>query len=107
MTVIAITMLQLKPGVRWQDAQATIKTGNDLIRKHGGENVTTMAAMLAGEMSGNVGTLWTAPDWARFGEVFNAIMNDSEIQALMESSTGPDGPTLGWSTYVNQTIPDL
>jgi hypothetical protein len=35
MTVIAITMLQLKPGIRWQDAQATIKSGNDLIRKQG------------------------------------------------------------------------
>jgi hypothetical protein len=97
MAVIAITALDLKPG-RWDDAQGVIKTGNGLIKKHGGENVTTMVAMLAGPASGRVSTLWTTPDWESFGKVFNALMADS---------MGPDGPSVSFDTYVNQAIPDL
>jgi hypothetical protein len=106
MTVIAITVLELKPG-RWEDAQGVIKTGNALIKKHGGENVTTMVGMLAGPASGSVSTLWTTTDWESFGKAFNALMADPELTALMTDSMGPDGPTVGFDTYVNQTIPDL
>ena len=42
MTVVSLTALHLKPGINWDDAQKTLKQGNDLVRKHGGENVTAM-----------------------------------------------------------------
>ena len=48
MTVVSLTALHLKPGINWDDAQKTLKQGNDLVRKHGGENVTAMVTMAAG-----------------------------------------------------------
>jgi hypothetical protein len=107
MAIVSLTAIQLKPGARWEDAQKSIKAGNDLVRKHGGENVTAMVTMLAGEATGTVTTLWTASNWSVFGMVQNALMADPEVQALMAESTGPNGSTLGWSTYVSQTIPDM
>jgi hypothetical protein len=106
MAIVCQTAMDIKPG-RWDDAQKSLKAGNELQRKHGAENVTTMVTMLAGPNTGTVTTLWSAPDWESFGKVFNAIMADPEILALMASSTAADGPTSGWSTYVSQTIPDM
>jgi hypothetical protein len=34
-------------------------------------------------------------------------MADPEVTALMTDSMGPDGPAVGFDTYVNQTVPDL
>ena len=96
----------LKPG-RWEEAMGVIKTGNDLVKKHGGENVATMVSMAAGPASGRVSTIWTAADWAAYGKVMNGLMADPELNELMATSMGPDGPTLGFETYVSQTIPDL
>ena len=80
-----------------------MKAGNDLVKKHGGENVTTMVTMIAGENTGTVTTLWTALDWAKFGEVQNAVMGDAAVQALMVTGA----QTSRWSTYVSQTIDDM
>ena len=57
--------------------------------------------------SGRVTTIWTAADWAAYGKVMNGLMADPELNELMATSMGPDGPTLGFETYVSQTIPDL
>jgi hypothetical protein len=104
MPVVSLTAIQLKPGVNWEDAQKSLKKGNDLVRKHGGENVTAMVGMAAGEATGTVSLVYTAANWAKFGQVQDAMMADPEMQALMAD---PNGPSTGWSTYVMQTIPDL
>lgn len=104
MPVVSLTAIHLKPGVRWEDAQKSLKQGNDLVRKHGGENVGAMVGMAAGPATGTVSLVWTAPDWARFGGVQNALMADPEMQALMAD---PNSPASGWDTYVMQTIPDI
>ena len=104
MPVISITAIQLKPGVNWEDAQKSLKKGNDLVRKHGGENVTAMVGMAAGPATGTVSLLYTAADWTKYGQVQDALMADPEMQALMAD---PKSPTAGWDTYVMQTIPDL
>jgi len=104
MTVVSLTALHLKPGTNWDDAQKTFKKGNDLLRKHGGENVTMMATMAGGEATGTLTLLYTAADWTSYGKVQDAIMADPEMQAIM---TDPNGPTSGWNTYVSQTIPDM
>ena len=54
MTVVSLTALHLKPGINWDDAQKSLKKGNDLVRKHGGENVTAMVTMAAGPATGTV-----------------------------------------------------
>ena len=106
MAVINMTVLQFKPG-RWEEGVASIKAGNELIRKHGGENVSAMVTMMAGPATGTVSTLWTTEDYASYGKIFNAVMNDPETQALIASSMGPDGATVSFHTYVSQTIPDV
>jgi hypothetical protein len=104
MTVVSLTALHLKPGINWDEAQKTLKKGNDLVRKHGGENVTTLVTMAAGPATGTVTLLYTAADWASYGKLQDALMADPELQALM---TDPNSPTVGWDTYVSQTIPDI
>ena len=104
MPVVSLTAIHLKPGVSWEEAQKSIKKGNDLVRKHGGENVTAMVGMAAGPATGIVSLVYTAEDWTKYGQVQDSLMGDPEMQALMAD---PKGPTTTWDTYVMQTIPDL
>ena len=103
MTIMSMTAIHPHPGASWEEIQKNVKAGNDLTRKNGGENVTTMVTMIAGEATGTVTSFWTAPDWAKFGQVQEAIMGDPEVLALM----GTGGQTATWSTYVSMTIPDM
>jgi hypothetical protein len=48
--------------------------------------------------------LYTAADWAKYGQLQDALMADPDLQAIM---TDPNSPTSGWSTYLMQTIPDM
>ena len=104
MTIVSLTAIHPKPGASWDDLQKTLKRGNDLVRKHGGENVTTLATMAAGPATGTVTLLYTAADWASYGRLQDELMADPEMQALMAD---PNSPTAGWDTYLSQTIPDL
>src|SRR4249919_2308559 len=104
MTIVSLTAIRPKPGASWEDIQKSLKEGNDLVRKHGGENVTAMVTMAAGPATGTVTLLYTAADWGSYGKLQDALMADPELQALM---TDPNSPTAGWDTYVSQTIPDL
>ena len=104
MAIVSVTAIQMKPGSNWEDAQKSLKKGNDLARKHGAENVTAMVALAAGEATGTVTILSTSPDWTTYGKVQDAMMADPEMQALMAD---PNNPAAGWSTYVSQTIPDM
>jgi hypothetical protein len=104
MTIVSATTFHTKPGASWEDIQKHIKKGADLSRKHGGENVTTMAAMAAGTATGTLTMLSTNTDWTSYGKFVDAVMADPETQALM---TDPNSPVASWDTYVFQTIPDL
>jgi hypothetical protein len=103
MTIMSMTAVHPHPGASWEEIQKNVKAGNDLTRKLGGENVTAMVTMIAGEATGTVTTIWTAPDWVKFGQVQEAMMTDPELLGLM--ATG--GLTATWSTYVSMTIPDM
>jgi hypothetical protein len=104
MPVVSLTAIHLKPGVSWEEAQKSLKKGNDLVRKHGGENVTAMVGMAAGPATGIVSLVYTAEDWSKYGQVQDSLFADPELQALMAD---PNSPTATWDTYVMQTIPDL
>jgi hypothetical protein len=104
MPVVSLTAIQLKPGVSWEEAQKSLKKGNDLVRKHGGENVTAMVGMAAGTATGTVSLVYTAEDWTKYGQLQDSLFADPEMQALMAD---PNSPAAGWDTYVMQTIPDL
>ena len=47
--------------------------------------------------------LSTVEDWARYGQVQQALMDDPEMQAVMLEG----GQIATWQTYVSQTIPDM
>jgi hypothetical protein len=104
MTVVSLTAIQAKPGASWEDIQKHLKKGNDLVRKHGAENVTALVGMAAGTATGTVTILATSADWSSFGKFQDAIWADPEMQALVAD---PKGPVASWDTYVLQTIPDL
>jgi hypothetical protein len=104
MTVVSATVLHTKPGASWEDIQTHIKKGSDLARKHGAENVTTMAGMAAGTATGTLTILGTSADWTSYGKVQDAFMADPEAQALLAD---PNSPVASWDAYVFQTIPDL
>jgi hypothetical protein len=104
MTVVSLTALHTKPGASWGDIQKHLKKGNDLVRKHGGENVTVLAGMAAGTATGTLSILGTTADWTSYGKFQDALMADPELQSLIDD---PNSPVASWDTYVFQTIPDM
>jgi multidrug efflux pump subunit AcrB len=103
MTIISLVTIHPNPGVSWDEVQKQLKKANDLARKHGSENVTTLVTMVGGDATNTIGVLSTAEDWAQFGKVQQGLMNDPEMQALMVEA----GQIANWQTYVSQTIPDM
>jgi hypothetical protein len=103
MTIVSLTALHPKPDASWEDMQTQIRTANELVRKHGGENVTTLAGMAAGPATGTVTILSTSPDWSKYGTTMDSLMADPDMQALMVAASA----IATWDTYVLQTIPDL
>ena len=103
MTIVGFTTIHPNPGVKWDDVQKQIKKACDLARKHGAENVTVLATMIGGAATNTIGILSSTEDWAKFGQVQQALMGDPEMQAAMLEG----GQIATWQTYVNQTIPDI
>ena len=100
MTIVSLVTIHPNPGVQWDDLQKQLKKANDLARKHGAENVTTLVTMIGGDATNTIGVLSTAEDWAGFGKIQQALMNDPAMQALMVEA----GQIANWRTYVSQTI---
>ena len=103
MTIVALLTIHPRPGVKWDDVQKQLKKACDLSRKHGAENVTVLATTIGGAATNTIGLLSTVEDWARFGQVQQALMGDPEMQASMIEA----GQIATWETYVSQTIPDM
>ena len=100
MTIVSYVAIHPNPGVQWDEVQKQLKKTSDLARKHGAENLTVMATMVGGPATNTIGVLSTAEDWARYGQVQQALMGDPEMQAdLIEA-----GQIGTWETYVSQTI---
>ena len=104
MTIVLATTLHTKPDASWEDIQKHIKKGSDLVRKHGAENVATMAGMAAGTATGTLTIVGTSADWTSYGKFQDAFNADPEVLAFL---TNPNSPVAGWDAYVFQTIPDL
>jgi len=103
MTIISLVTVHPNPGVSWDDVQKQLKKANDLARKHGAENVTTLVTMVGGDATNTIGILSTVEDWARYGQVQDALMKDPEMTALLVEGS----QIATWQTYLSQTIPDL
>lgn len=103
MTIISLVTIHPNPGVGWDDLQKQLKRANDLARKHGAENVTTLVTMIGGDATNTIGILASAEDWSRYGQIQDALMKDPDMQALLVEAA----QIANWQTYVSQTIPDL
>ena len=103
MTIVSLITVHPNPGVAWDDVQKQLKKGCDLARKHGAENVTVLVTMIGGSATNTVGILSTAEDWARYGQIQQAMMDDPKMQEVMLEA----GQIATWETYLSQTIPDM
>ncbi|HET9875257.1 MAG TPA: hypothetical protein VFQ37_05760 [Mycobacterium sp.] len=103
MTIVALTTVQPRPGVKWDDVQKQLKKACDLARKHGAENVTVLVTMIGGPATNTIGVLSSAEDWARYGQIQQALLNDPAMQAVLVEA----GQIATWESYVSQTIPDM
>jgi multidrug efflux pump subunit AcrB len=103
MTIVSLVTVHPNPGVSWDDVQKQLKKANDLARKHGAENVTTLVTMVGGDATNTIGILSTAENWSRYGQIQDALMQDPAMQALLVEGS----QIATWQTYVSQTIPDL
>jgi hypothetical protein len=101
MTIVSQTVIHPKPGASWDDLQKQIKKGNDLVKKHGAENVATMVGMASGPETGTLSVISTSADWTTYGKVQEALMGDPEMQALMADA---NSPVASWDTYVSMTL---
>ena len=45
MAIVSLTAIHPNPGTSCKEIQKNVKAGNDLVKKHGGENVTTMVTI--------------------------------------------------------------
>jgi hypothetical protein len=103
MTIVQSTIIHPRPGVEWGDVQKQIKKACDLARNHGAENVTVLATMIGGPATNAIVVLASAEDWAKFGKLQQAFLNDPKTQAVMQEG----GQIATWESYVSQTIPDM
>jgi hypothetical protein len=103
MTIVQSTIIHPRPGVEWGDVQKQIKKACDLARNHGAENVTVLATMIGGPATNAIVVLASAEDWAKFGKLQQAFLNDPKTQAVMQEG----GLIATWESYVSQTIPDM
>ena len=100
MTIVSMTLIRPQSGEVWADLQKQIKSACDIASKHGAENVTVLATMIGGPETNTVGILATSEDWAKYGQVQQAMLGDPEMQALLLAA----GKLATWETYVSQTL---
>jgi hypothetical protein len=100
MAIVTLVTVHPNPGVAWDEMQKQLKKNTDLVRKHGAENVTVLVTMIGGAETNTIGVLASAPDWARFGEIQQALFGDPEMQAALSESA----QIATWQTYVSQTV---
>ena len=76
MTIVSLVTIHPNPGVGWDDMQKQLKKACDIARKHGSENVTVLATMIGGAATNTIGLLSSCEDWAKFGQIQQAMMAD-------------------------------
>jgi hypothetical protein len=100
MTIVSMTLVHPRSGDVWDEVSKHIKNACKIAAKHGAENVTVLATVIGGPATNTVGILATSEDWAKFGQVQQAMLGDPKMQALMLEA----GKVGTWETYVSQTI---
>ena len=100
MTIVSMTLIHPQSGEVWGEVSKHIKNACKIAAKHGAENVTVLATVIGGPATNTVGILATSEDWAKYGQVQQAMLGDPKMQALMLEA----GKVATWETYVSQTL---
>ena len=72
--------------------QKQLKKAIEIVKKHGGENVTLLVTVIGGQQTNALTMLVTAENWTRFGQIQEAVYGNPKMQALMvETGNSPLG----------------
>jgi len=89
-----------RSGEVWDELQKQLKKSIEIVKKHGGENVTLLVTLIGGQQTNALTMLVTAENWTRFGQIQEAVYGDPKMQALMRET----GKIATWEVYTAQTL---
>ena len=83
MTIVTAVAIRPRSGEVWDDLQKQLKKSIEIVKKHGGENVTLLVTVIGGQQTNALTMLVTAENWTKFGQIQEAVYGDPKMQALM------------------------
>jgi hypothetical protein len=93
MTIVTAVSIRPRSGEVWDELQKQLKKSIEIVKKHGGENVTLLVTLIGGQQTNALTMLVTAENWTRFGQIQEAVYGDPKMQALMLRAAAL---ALGW-----------
>jgi hypothetical protein len=100
MTSVNAVAIRPRSGEVWDELQKQLKKAIQIVKKHGGENVTLLVTVIGGQQTNALTLLVTAENWTKFGQIQEAVYGDPKMQALMVES----GKIATWEIYTAQTL---
>jgi hypothetical protein len=100
MTIVNAVAIHPRSGEVWDELQKQLRKSIEIVKKHGGENVTLLVTVIGGQQTNSLTMLVTAENWTRFGQIQEAVYGDPKMQALMRET----GKITTWEIYTAQTL---
>jgi hypothetical protein len=100
MTIVTAVAIHPHSGEVWDELQKQLKKSSEIIKKHGGENVTLLVTLIGGQQTNALTMLITSENWTKFGQVQEAVYGDPKMQELLRES----GKIATWEIYTAQTL---
>jgi len=100
MTIVNAVAIHPRSGEVWEELQKQLKKAIQIVKKHGGENVTLLVTVIGGQQTNALTMLVTAENWTKFGQIQEAVYGDPKMQALLVET----GKIATWEIYTAQTL---
>jgi hypothetical protein len=100
MTIVNAVAIHPRSGEVWDELQKLLKKSMEIVKKHGGENVTLLVTVIGGQQTNALTMLSTAENWTKFGKIQEAVYGDPKMQELMVEG----GKIATWEIYTAQTL---
>jgi hypothetical protein len=100
MTIVTAVAIRPRSGDVWDELQKQLKKSMEIVKEHGGENVTLLVTLIGGQQTNALTMLVTAENWTKFGQIQEAVYGDPKMQALMAESA----KIATWEVYTAQTL---
>jgi hypothetical protein len=100
MTIVNAVRINPRSGEVWDQLQKQLKTAIQIVKKHGGENVTLLVTVIGGQQTNALTMLVTAENWTKFGQIQEKVYGDPKMQALLAET----GKIATWEIYTAQTL---